>query len=279
MVTAERSRSGADDVPRRDKRMSLGAHLVELRKRLIIGAIAFVVAMAVSFFLTDWIIDAMTEPIRLVAERRGDAVSVELMSSTITGYFDMRLRIAFAVGIILSAPVWLWQLWLFLMPGLTRKEVRYTIGFVAAAVPLFFGGVFVGWLVMPHIVEIMATFSPEGGSNLYDAKYYYDFVFKLLLVVGVSFIIPVFLVALNFAGIMTGKAILKGWRVAILIAVVFSGLATPAADIVSMLMLAAILTVLYFAAAGLSMLLDRRRAKRNPGLPTVGPAPVTGPVP
>ncbi len=278
MATAERTRSGADDAPRRDKRMSLSQHLVELRKRLVIGALALVVAMVIAFFLTDAIIDAMTEPIRVVSARRGDDVNVELMSSTITGYFDMRLRISFAVGIILSAPVWLWQLWAFLMPGLTRKEIRYTVGFVSAAVPLFFAGVFVGWLVMPHIVEIMATFSPEGSSNLYESKYYYDFVFKLLLVVGISFIIPVFLVALNFAGIMSGRAILKGWRVAILIAVAFSGLATPAADIVSMMMLAAILTVLYLAAAGLSLLLDRRRAKREPKLESPGPAPVIGPL-
>ncbi|HOQ23019.1 MAG TPA: twin-arginine translocase subunit TatC, partial [Microbacterium sp.] len=181
---------------------------------------------------------------------------------TITGPFDLRLRISFVVGIILSAPVWLWQLWAFLMPGLTRKEIQYTIGFVSAAVPLFFAGCFVGWWVMPHIVELMAAFSAEGADNLYEAKYYYDFVFKLVIVVGVSFVVPVFLVALNLAGIMSGKAILKSWRVAVLIAVAFAGLATPAADIVSMLMLAGILVVLFFAAAGLSMLFDRRRAKR-----------------
>ena len=79
---------------------------------------------------------------------------------------------------------------------------------------------------------------------------------------GVSFVLPVFLVALNVAGVMSGKAILKGWRVAILIATVFSALATPAADVVSMLMLAGILIVLFFAAAGLSMLFDRRKARR-----------------
>ncbi|WP_292835939.1 twin-arginine translocase subunit TatC [Microbacterium sp.] len=245
--------------------MTLGAHLVELRRRFVIGAIALVVAMVVAFLLTDWIIWAMTEPIRIVAEQRGedpDAI-VRLMYSTITGPFDMRLRIAFVVGIILSAPVWLWQIWAFLMPGLTRKEIRYTIGFVAAAVPLFFAGCFVGWWVMPHIVEIMATFSADGAANLYEAKYYYDFVFKLLIVVGISFVLPVFLVALNLAGVMSGMAILKGWRVAILATVVFAGLATPAADIVSMLILAGILIVLFFAAAGLSMLFDRRRAKRT----------------
>lgn len=244
--------------------MSLGQHLVELRRRLVIGAISLVVAMVIAFFLTDWIIWAMTEPIRIVADQRGqdpDAI-VSLMYSTITGPFDMRLRISFVVGIILSAPVWLWQLWAFLMPGLTRKEIRYTVGFVSAAAPLFFAGCFVGWLVMPHIVEIMATFSAQGAANLYEAKYYYDFVFKLVIVVGISFVVPVFLVALNLAGIMSGKAILSSWRIAVVITIAFAGLATPAADIVSMLMLAGILIVLFFAAAGLSMLFDRRRAKR-----------------
>lgn len=245
--------------------MSLAAHLKELRKRLIIAAIGLVVGMVISFVFTEAIIQAMSEPIRVVADRRGDDPDavVQLMYSTITGPFDMRLRIAFAVGIILSAPVWLWQIWAFLMPGLTRKEVRYTIGFMAAAIPLFFAGCFVGWWVMPHIVEIMASFSPEGSANLYEGKYYYDFVFKLLAVVGVSFVIPVFLVALNLAGIVSGRAILRGWRIAVLITVLFAGIATPAADIVSMLMLAGILIVLYFAAAGLSMLFDRRRTKRE----------------
>lgn len=246
--------------------MSLSAHLVELRKRLMFAAIALVVGMIVAAFLTDFVIWAMTEPIRAVAADRAQAGQVALMFDTVTGAFDMRLRIAFVLGFMISAPVWLWQLWAFLMPGLTRKEIRYTIGFVAAAVPLFFAGCFVGWLVMPHIVEIMAGFTPDGAANLFQAKYYYDFVFKLVLVVGVSFVLPVFLVALNFAGIMSGRAILKSWRVAVLIATVFAGLATPAADVVSMLMLAGILIVLFFAAAGLSMLLDRRRAKRSPDL-------------
>lgn len=240
--------------------MSLGQHLIELRKRLVIAVIALLVGMVIAYFLTDWIIWAMTEPIRVVAEQRGE--NVGLMVDTVTGAFDLRLRISFVVGIIISAPVWLWQFWAFLMPGLTRKEIRYTVGFVSAAVPLFFAGCFVGWWVMPHIVEIMATFSAEGADNLYEAKFYYDFVFKLVLVVGVSFVVPVFLVALNLAGIMSGRAILKSWRVAVLIAVGFAGLATPAADIVSMLLLAGILVVLFFAAAGLSMLFDRRRAKR-----------------
>ncbi|MDC7802582.1 twin-arginine translocase subunit TatC [Sphingomonas sp. BLCC-B65] len=266
MATVESARLGEDDVPRRDRRMSLAQHLTELRRRFIIGIIALVVGMIIAWIFTDAIIWAMTEPIRVVAAQRGDGDVVTLMYQSITGPFDMRLRIALAVGVIFSAPVWVWQIWAFLVPGLTRKEIRYTIGFVSAAVPLFAAGVFVGWLIMPHIVELMASFTPQGASNIYDSKYYYDFVFKLLLVVGVSFVLPVFLVALNLAGVMSGMAILKGWRVAVLVASLFAALATPAADIVSMLLLAGILTVLYFAAAGLSVIFDRRRAKREKAL-------------
>lgn len=251
------------EAPKRDKRMSLGQHLVELRKRLMIAALALVVGMVVAYFLTDPIIHLITEPIRVVAAERGEEGKVELMYATITGPFDMRLRISFAIGILISAPVWIWQIWAFIMPGLTRKEVRYTIGFMAAAIPLFFAGCYVGLLVMPHIVELMAEFAPHQAAQFYDALLYYDFVFKLLIVVGVSFVVPVFLVALNLAGVMSGRAILKGWRVAVLIATLFAALATPAADVISMLMLAGILVVLFFAAAGLSMLFDRRRSRRN----------------
>lgn len=241
--------------------MSLGAHLIELRRRLVISAIALVVAMVVAFFITDPIIAFIAEPVNRIAQERGEDL-VGLTFSSVTSPFDLRLRIAFSIGIFLSAPIWLWQIWAFLMPGLTKKEIRYTIGFVAAAVPLFFAGCYVGTLIVPHVIELMATFTPEGANNLYETSAYYDFVFKLMLVVGISFVLPVFLVVLNVAGIMSGRDILKGWRYAILIASTFAALATPAADLVSMLLLAAILTVLYFAAALLSLLFDKRKNKK-----------------
>ena len=252
--------------------MSLGQHLIELRKRLMIAALALVVGMVVAFIITDPIIRLITIPIADVAAMRGETDKVEVMFTTITGPFDLRIRIAFATGLLISAPVWLWQIWAFIMPGLTRKEVRYTIGFVAAAVPLFFAGTYVGLLIMPHIVELMATFVPEGAASFFDATYYYDFVFKLLIIVGISFVLPVFLVALNLAGVMSGRAILKGWRVAVLVATIFAALATPAADVVSMLLLAGILVVLFFAAAGLSLLFDRRRSRRDAALLPPGAA-------
>ncbi|MCK6065203.1 MULTISPECIES: twin-arginine translocase subunit TatC [Microbacterium] len=245
--------------------MSLGQHLIELRKRLMIAAAALVVGMVIAFFITDGVIDVLTEPIRTVAADRGTDL-VALNFDTVTSAFDMRMRIAFAIGLLLSAPIWMWQIWAFIMPGLTPKETRYTVGFVAAAVPLFFGGCVVGVIIMPHIIELMATFVPDQGAQLFTAVTYYDFVFKLLIVIGVAFVLPVFLVALNLAGVMSGRAILKGWRVAVLVATIFAALATPAADVVSMLLLAGILVVLFFAAAGLSMLFDRRRRRRESAL-------------
>ncbi|WES65520.1 twin-arginine translocase subunit TatC [Microbacter sp. GSS18] len=251
------------DAPRRDKRMSLGAHLVELKKRLIISAIALVVGMVVAFIITDPVLALITEPIRQVAEVRGDESRVELMFSTVASGFDLRLRMSIAIGLLLSAPVWIWQAWAFVVPGLTRKEIKYTIGFVGAAVPLFFLGAATGLWVMPNIVRLMAQFVPEGAAAFYDASYYYDFVFKLLLFVGVAYVLPVFLVALNFAGIVSGRAILKGWRVAVIVSIVFAALATPPADVATTFLLAGIMMVLFFAAAGISLLFDRRRRKRD----------------
>ncbi|MFT4156661.1 MAG: twin-arginine translocase subunit TatC [Microbacterium sp.] len=244
--------------------MTLAGHLIELRKRLIIAVVGLAVGMVIAFFVTDPIIWYITEPIRILDMQRGtETPFAQLVFSSVSSGFDLRMRIALAIGLLLSAPVWLWQVWAFIMPGLTRTEIRYTLSFVGAAIPLFFAGAYVAVLVAPHVIEIMSTFVPAGGVNYFDAQQYYDFMFKFVLVVGVSFVLPVFLVALNIAGVMSGRAILKGWRIAILIACVFAGITTPAADIFSMFLLAGILIVLYLAAAFVSLLFDRRRAKRD----------------
>lgn len=266
MVTTGPPQAIDPGTPRRDKRMSLAQHLIELRRRLFFAVLALIAGMVVAFIITTPVIELLTEPIRIVADARDDE-RIALMFTTVTSGFDLRMRIAFAIGLLISAPFWLWQIWAFVMPGLTRKEMRYTLGFMGAAVPLFFAGTAVAWLVAPHIIELMATFVPEGGTQLlYQYDVYYDFIFKLLLVVGISFVLPVFLVALNLAGIMSGRDILKGWRVAILTATIFAAVATPAVEVVSMLLLAAILIVLFFAAAGVSLLFDRGKRKREEAL-------------
>nr|WP_314841889.1 twin-arginine translocase subunit TatC [uncultured Microbacterium sp.] len=242
--------------------MSLGSHLIELRKRLVIAAAALVVGMIIAFIVTGPIIDLLSAPINAIAAEEGREYTA-LNFTTVTSGFDLRMRIAFAIGLIGSAPVWLWQVWAFIMPGLTKKETQYTWGFLGAAIPLFFAGCTVAFLTLPHVIEIMATFVPEGMAQFYDYSGYYDFVFKFLIVVGVAFVLPVFLVALNIAGVVSGREILKGWRVAILVCTIFAAITTPPADVFSMLLLMASMIVLYFAATFISMLFDRRKRKRD----------------
>ena len=243
--------------------MSLGAHLIELRKRLFIIAAGVVVAMIAGFVFSEWAIDQMAAPITEIAGERGQAL---LNFDAVTGAFDLRMKVALTLGIVASSPIWLYQIWAFLVPGLTRKEIGYALGFLLSAVPLFLAGCAAGWWVMPHIVELMAGFTPANASNFFNAGIYFDFVLKLLLAVGIAFVVPVFLVLLNFVGVLSAAGIIKAWRVAILVIVLFCAIATPAADVISMFVLAVPMVVLYFAAYGIAWLHDRRAAKRQAAL-------------
>ncbi len=236
--------------------MSLGAHLIELRKRLFIAALAIVAGMVVGFILSDFVLAALTKPIADLAAEQGREASLNF--TDVSSAFDLRVQIAFTVGVVLSSPVWLYQLWAFVMPGLKKNEKRYAVGFVLAAVPLFLAGCAAGWVVMPHMVTLLTGFAPEGTTALLTARSYYDFVLKLVLVIGVAFVLPVFLVLLNFAGVLSAAAILKSWRIAILAITVFTAIATPAADVMSMFLLAIPMVMLYFAAAGIAWMHDRR---------------------
>ncbi len=242
--------------------MSLGEHLVELRRRLMISALAVLVGMVAGYVLSDWVWEALRTPMLAVAENHNASINY----TNITQAFDLKLRIAFTVGLVLSAPVWLFQLWAFIVPGLTKKEKQYGFGFFFAAVPLFFAGCFAGWYVWPHIVELMVGFAPSQDSVFLNAGDYLDFVLKLIVVVGVAFVLPVFLVLLNFAGVLQGVSILKSWRLAILTITLFTAIATPAADVISMFVLAIPMVMLYLAAAGIAILHDRRVSRRNDSL-------------
>lgn len=248
----------------REKRMSLAAHLIELRKRLFISAIAIVIGMVAGWVLTDlYVWNAIQEPVVKVAEAQGHSAETAIVFPTISSAFDLRLQIAFTLGLVISSPVWLYQIFAFLVPGLNQKERRFTLAFFATAIPLFFAGCAAGWFVLPNIVKLMTSFVPEGAMSLLTAKEYIDFVLKLVIAIGIAFVVPVFIVLLNFAGVISAAAIIKSWRVAILVIVLFTAIATPSADVVSMFMLAIPMIVLYFAAWFIANLHDKRVARRN----------------
>lgn len=244
--------------------MPLAAHLRELRKRLFIAAIGIAVGAVAGWVLSDWIWEQLREPVMAIAEAQGR--QAEINYPHITSAFDLRLQIALYTGLIISSPVWLYQIFAFLTPGLTRTEKRYTFGFFFTAVPLFFAGCAAGWFVLPNIVALMAGFAPTDTVTYFEATAYFNFVLKLMLAIGIAFVLPVFLVLLNFAGVLSAAALIRSWRVAILVICLFTAIATPAADVVSMFMLAIPMVVLYFAAYGIAYLHDRRAAKRAAAL-------------
>jgi sec-independent protein translocase protein TatC len=239
--------------------MSLGQHLVEFRRRLFWAAGAVLVGTGGGWFLYDLVWPQLQSPIKHI-DKSHEAI---INFTNITGAFDIRVQIAFTIGIVVSSPVWLYQIFAFLVPALNRREKRYVFAFIFTAIPLFLIGCAVGWIVFPHMIELMSSFVPAGSASFYDAKYYLDFVLKLVIVVGIAFELPVFLVLLNFVGVLRAKAILKGWRWAVLAIVVFTAIATPAADISSMMLLALPMTVLYFVAIGISFLHDRQVDRRK----------------
>lgn len=240
--------------------MSLGAHLVELRNRLIIAAIAIVLGLVAGWFLSDWVWDVLRQPIEdLVVDGR----AAMIVYPDVTSGFDTKILISLFIGVLLASPVWLYQVWAFVAPGLTRREKWFAVGFLAAAVPLFLAGVYAGWSVLPNIVRLMSTFQPAEDAFHINARHYLDFTVKLLLAIGIGFVMPVMLVMLNFMGVLRGKSILKSWRVAILLIVLFAAITTPAADLMSMFLLAAPITVLYFVAAGIALLHDRRGDRKR----------------
>lgn len=240
--------------------MSLGQHLVELRKRLIWAGASVLLGAVAGWFIADPVWELLREPITRVAETYDR--EAQLVYPTITSSFDLHMQIAIYVGIFISSPIWMYQIFAFVVPGLKRREKRYVFGFFFSAVPLFIAGCAAGWYVLPNIVTLLAGFAAEGTASLYQAKEYLHFTVRLMLAVGIGFVMPVFLVILNFMGVVSAKGLLAGWRWAILLVTLFAAITTPAADLFSMFLLALPMVALYFAAVGVAFWHDRLAARK-----------------
>ena len=242
--------------------MSLGDHLRELRRRFVISATAIVLGSVLGWVRYDWLFNQILEPLRKLAAQRHGLVNINF--GGITQPFTVQLQVALFVGVIVASPVWLYQVWGFIVPGLTKREKRTTMMFVAAAAPLFLSGCYLATRVVGKAVEVLLGFTPQGAANLPDAALYLTFVTRFILAFGLAFLLPVFLVGLNVAHILPARVMLKGWRIAVILIFVFSAMMTPTPDAWTMLALALPMIGLFFAAVGVAMLLDRRRARHEP---------------
>lgn len=241
-------------------KMSLGGHLKELRNRLFWSAIFIFAGSVGGWFLFEPVFQILQKPVLDLAISKG--INATLNIGTVAGAFDLQLQVSIFLGVMLTSPVWIYNLWAFVTPGLKKRERRFTLGFVFSAVPLFLTGCWLAWISMPGFVTTLIGFTPQGTANVINANEYILFTIRILLVFGLAFVLPVVLVMLNFAGLLTAQSILKSWRLAVFVIAVIAALATPTADPMSMFLVMVPLVALYFIAAAVTYLNDRRRARK-----------------
>ena len=251
------------DHPAEGGRMTLVEHMRELRNRVFKSLVAIVLATVVAWFFYAQLLDLLKEPFLAATDLSGKELDQKLVQCTIAGPFILQMKICAIAGLVLASPIWLYQLWAFVMPGLHRSERKWTLVFSAVAGPLFIAGVVLGYLVLPKGIEVLLGFTGEGIANYVDVALYLSFAIRMLIAFGIAFEIPLFVVLLNLAGVVSAKTLARSRRWIILVAFVFAAVATPSADPFSMLALAIPLTVLFLVSELIAHAVDRRRARRN----------------
>lgn len=253
-------------------RMPLGDHLRELRNRLVRAVLAIVVVTIVAAFFYKDIIEFFTNPIlssvgckstlsELAQQRSGTCARI-VLNGLLTP-FTLALKVSLMAGVIFASPVWLYQLWAFVAPGLHQHEKKYAYAFVGTGVPLFLGGGFFAYKTLPTMAKVLLDFSPADLDNQLPLDDLLDLIVRMVLVFGLSFELPLLLVMLNLTGVLSGKRMLGWWRGMIMGITVFAAVATPSTDPLTMLALAGPIWVLYFVATAFSLMNDSRRRRRE----------------
>jgi sec-independent protein translocase protein TatC len=239
--------------------MTLGAHLTELRRRLVICAIAVTLTTLAAWFLYNHVLHLMVEPYRdfLLHHPHKDISGGNLVTTGPLEGFTTRLTISFYLGLIAACPVWLAQLWLFVAPGLHRSERRYAGSFTASAVALFAMGVTTAVLVFPKAIAWMINVSGTGVVPLFSPSKYLTLYALCCLVFGAAFTYPIVLVFLELVGVVSSAALRRRRRYAIVILVAVAAFITPSNDPFSFLAMAIPLLLFYEGSILVGRLLKR----------------------
>ena len=241
--------------------MKLSGHLRELRKRLFRSAFAILAGTIIGWELFDFVFKELQKPIIRVAQEAN--VNATVNFGSVVSAFDLHFQVAFFIGLFITSPFWLYQIWAFLAPAFKRRERKYTVIFAFTSTPLFLGGAYFGWWLFPGFVRSLLGFTPEGSSNVINASEYVLFTVRVLLVFGLAFVLPAILVLLNSVGVLSGKSILKGWRPALFLISLIGALATPVSDPVSMFLLMIPLLAFYYLSAAIALANDKRRERKS----------------
>lgn len=241
--------------------MPLADHLRELRARMLRVALVLVVALVVAWFFYNQLFGLILRPYNDARIALGASVNTKPYISGAGGPLMLQLKICGLAALVTTSPYWLYQIWAFIVPGLHPNERRWTRTFAAVAGPLFVCGVAAGYYVLPRGLEVLIGFTPSNVQNLVEFSDYFSFLTRMMLVFGVAFEIPLFVVLLNLAGVLPGRALTQ-YRPWIIVGVfVFAAVATPSTDPFSMLMLAIPMTVLFLVSEVIARTVDRRRAR------------------
>lgn len=246
--------------------MALTDHFRELRARLIRSALLLVVLFFSALpFYDPTLLNMVLGPYNDAREALGASVQTQAYVKGATGPLMLQLKLCGVAAIVVSSPYWLSQIWGFIVPGLRAQEKKWSRVFVAIAGPLFIVGVAVGYYVLPRGLEVLIGFTPGGLANLVEFGEYFSFFTRMLLVFGVAFEIPLFVVMLNLAGIVSGKAIGRYRPWIIIGTFIFAAVATPSTDPFSMLALAVPMLILFALAEIIARTIDRVRGRQEKG--------------
>lgn len=248
-----------------DGSMTLFEHLRELRYRLVVAALAIIVGMIVSAFFYPQLLDILKYPYNIGVEQQQakdpDATNL-LVNTNITSPLTLALKVSMVSGMVLTAPVWLYQLWAFIVPGLLAKEKKWALLFIGCATPLFLAGVALGYYIMPKGIAVLLGFTQSGITNLQDINVFLSFLLRVMVVFGIAFLIPLIVLMLNFLGVIKARQLAKARVYVIFATFVFGAVATPSTDPFSMLALAIPMSLLFLVAEVIAHIHDRRKEKR-----------------
>jgi sec-independent protein translocase protein TatC len=244
-------------------RMSLGDHFRELRARVMRSTLYLVVGTIIALFFYDQLFQLILDPYNQARRLLGQGTQTQAVITGVGTPLLLQLKVCGIAAIVATSPLWLFEIWGFVVPGLHRHERRWTRLFAMTAGPLFIGGVALGYYVLPKGIAALIGFTPDGLTQLTEFGEFFSFITRMLLVFGVAFEIPLFVVLLNLAGLVSGKALGRHRPWIVVGTFVFAAVATPSTDPYSMLMLAVPMLVLVLASELIARLLDRRKRKNK----------------
>jgi sec-independent protein translocase protein TatC len=241
--------------------MTVTEHLGELRNRLIFSLAAFFLLSVVAFFLYEPILETIRRPLcQLPPDLLGEN-GCQLNFFRVIGGFMFRLKVTALTGLVFAAPVWLYQIYAFITPGLTSKEKRYAIPFVFASTILFVIGAVLAYLSLPTGLRILVAIGGEGLVPLLGAEEYLNFVGFMFLGFGLMFEVPLVLMFLGLAGVVTVQQLRRQRKTAFVTIVALAAVVTPSQDPYTMLVLAVPIYGLYELTILILTIVGRRKAK------------------